>query len=292
MPVYNGELFIRKALDSILSQTFSDFELIISDNASTDNTSLICEEYLKNDKRIRYFKQQKNMGPLWNFNFVLQNAKYEYFLWVAIDDVLLPKFLEKNVKALESDKAVVGSISKVKTYSLHDNSQTPASESGYRKFRKKLIRRFRPSGAHQISGSYEKKVRTLLKKSAYQVIYSLFRTDDLKKSMVTKSFVGIDGAIVLNILKHGDIHMTDEVMMYRYDYGASTKGSISTARLLNKGVLTTIFPHYPLTSWFIRNIGFGAFLKNIDHFIALAIAGEVFLIIEAILSTRKLLKRT
>ncbi len=292
MPVYNGELFIRKALDSILSQTFTDYELIISNNASTDDTSLICEEYAKKDKRIRYIKQQKNMGPLWNFNFVLQNATNEYFLWVAADDVLLPQFIEKNITVLENDKSFVGSISKVKTYSLDNNSEKHASDSGYREFRKKLIRRFRPSGAHAISGSYEKKVRTFLKKSAYQIIYGIFRTDDLTKSMVTESFVGIDGAIGLNVLKHGNINMINEVLMYRYDYGTSTIGSISNARQLNKGISGIIFPHYPLTSWFIRNIGFGAFLKNIDHFIALTIAGEIFLIIEAILSIRKLLKRT
>ncbi|MGI0023127.1 MAG: glycosyltransferase family 2 protein, partial [Nitrososphaeraceae archaeon] len=107
--VYNGEKFIRKRLDSLLEQTFTDFELIISDNASTDFTSAICEEYAKKDKRVRYIHQEKNKGAIWNFIFVLQEAKSDYFVWAAVDDLLSPDFLEKNVKVLESNKNVVGS---------------------------------------------------------------------------------------------------------------------------------------------------------------------------------------
>jgi len=64
LPVYNGEKFIRKNLDSLLSQSYPYFELIISDNASTDSTSSICKEYEKKDKRIRYIRQKKNMGAV------------------------------------------------------------------------------------------------------------------------------------------------------------------------------------------------------------------------------------
>ena len=96
LPVYNGDKFIRNALDSILSQTFGDFELIISDNASTDSTSVICQEYMKKDPRIRYIRQENNMGGLWNLNFVLQEASYEYFMWAAVDDYWLSTFIEKT----------------------------------------------------------------------------------------------------------------------------------------------------------------------------------------------------
>ena len=75
MPVYNGEQFLHKRIDSLLAQTFQNCELIISDNASTDSTPSICNEYSKKDKRIRYFRQERNMGVIWNFNFVLDQAK-------------------------------------------------------------------------------------------------------------------------------------------------------------------------------------------------------------------------
>ena len=71
LPVYNGEKLLRKSLDSILSQTFSDFELIISDNASSDLTPDICKEYLKRDKRIRYVRQKKNLGVHGNYFFLV-----------------------------------------------------------------------------------------------------------------------------------------------------------------------------------------------------------------------------
>ena len=86
MPVYNGEPFIREALDSLLAQTFTDFELIISDNGSTDATEAICREYAEKDMRIRYMRQRENRGAVTNFWFVLNEALGEYFMWAAADD--------------------------------------------------------------------------------------------------------------------------------------------------------------------------------------------------------------
>lgn len=87
MPVYNGERFIREAMESLLTQSFADFELIISDNASTDTTELICRNYAAQDSRIRYVRQQENIGALPNFQFVLNEARGEFFMWAACDDV-------------------------------------------------------------------------------------------------------------------------------------------------------------------------------------------------------------
>lgn len=87
MPVYNGENYIREALDSLLAQTFTNFELIISDNASNDATETICREYAARDSRIRYFRQSNSIGGLGNFLFVLDEAAGEYFIWASHDDV-------------------------------------------------------------------------------------------------------------------------------------------------------------------------------------------------------------
>ncbi|WP_126455646.1 glycosyltransferase family 2 protein [Sulfuriflexus mobilis] len=95
MPVYNGAEYIRKAIDSLLSQTFNDFELIISDNASSDSTEYICQEYVKNDSRIRYFRQPENMGGEWNFRFVFEEAKGTYFMWAAADDMWAPDWIKR-----------------------------------------------------------------------------------------------------------------------------------------------------------------------------------------------------
>ena len=91
MPVYNGANFIREAIDSLLLQTFTDFELIISDNASIDETEAICREYAKKDLRIRYIRQPENRGIIFNFKLVLEEAKGEYFMWAAHDDIVSSK---------------------------------------------------------------------------------------------------------------------------------------------------------------------------------------------------------
>lgn len=98
MPVNNGAMFIRQALDSALAQTFTDFELIISDNASNDDTQLICEEYCNKHPQIIYVRHKKNLGAHWNFNFVTQNAKGDFITWLAHDDILEPTFLSETVR--------------------------------------------------------------------------------------------------------------------------------------------------------------------------------------------------
>jgi len=105
MPVYNGEAFIREALDSLLAQTFTDFELIISDNASTDGTEAICREYAAKDARIRYVRQAENRGGIPNFQFVLDEAVGEYFMWAAADDVWLPNFIQHCRLLLDEDRS-------------------------------------------------------------------------------------------------------------------------------------------------------------------------------------------
>lgn len=87
MPVFNGGLFIEAALASLLNQSYKNFELIISDNASSDSTETICKKYLRLDSRITYIKQTTNKGGLENFYTVLSHATGEYFMWAAADDV-------------------------------------------------------------------------------------------------------------------------------------------------------------------------------------------------------------
>ncbi|MDZ7958057.1 MAG: glycosyltransferase family 2 protein [Aulosira sp. DedQUE10] len=107
LPVYNGEKFIRESIDSILAQTFQDFELIISDNASTDSTEEICRAYAAQDQRIRYYRNQTNIGCARNFNRVFELSTGEYFKWAAHDDLHAPDFLQKCIAILDQDPTVV-----------------------------------------------------------------------------------------------------------------------------------------------------------------------------------------
>jgi glycosyltransferase involved in cell wall biosynthesis len=107
MPVFNGERFLREALDSLLSQTFADFELIISDNASTDASEQICREYVRSDPRVRYIRQPRNMGAMYNWNFVVGEARGRFFKWASCNDRCEPTMLEKCVEVLRQDQNVV-----------------------------------------------------------------------------------------------------------------------------------------------------------------------------------------
>ncbi|MCX7132363.1 glycosyltransferase family 2 protein [Aeromonas sp.] len=111
VPVYNGEKTIRQCLDSIVLQTFSDFELIIADNASVDNTESICREYELADKRITYIRHHENMGGEYNLKYLLGKASGEYFMWAAVDDIRSLDFLEVHVSFLDNNKAYVSSTS-------------------------------------------------------------------------------------------------------------------------------------------------------------------------------------
>ena len=107
LPVYNGARFLAEALDSLLSQTFRDFVLFISDNASTDNTEQICAEYAARDERIRYFRQPVNIGAPRNWNFVADQARGEYFKWATSNDICHQDMLAACVAALDADPQAV-----------------------------------------------------------------------------------------------------------------------------------------------------------------------------------------
>ncbi|MGI0494165.1 glycosyltransferase family 2 protein [Alkalinema pantanalense CENA528] len=107
IPVYNGQRYLALTLDSLLNQTFADFEIIISDNASTDGTQAICERYAAQDHRIYYCRATENRGPGWNYQRVFELATGKYFKWHAYDDLLEPDFLEKCVDVLDRDSRVV-----------------------------------------------------------------------------------------------------------------------------------------------------------------------------------------
>ena len=102
LPVYNGENFIANALDSLLAQTWSDFEIIISDNASSDATGAVCRQFAAQDPRIRYVRQHSNRGGAFNHAHVVEQARGRYFKWQAHDDLCHPEMLACCVAAHEA----------------------------------------------------------------------------------------------------------------------------------------------------------------------------------------------
>jgi glycosyltransferase involved in cell wall biosynthesis len=114
LPVYNGENFVEHALESILAQTYHDFELVISDNGSTDRTQEICEKYARADARIRYFRYDVNRGAGWNYENARALARgTDFFKWSAHDDVIAPTFVARCIQALDNDPGAVLAFSGV-----------------------------------------------------------------------------------------------------------------------------------------------------------------------------------
>ena len=282
LPIYNADKFIRKRIENLLSQTFSDFELIISDNASTDNSVKICKEFMKKDSRIKLYVQDHNIGQFQNFNFVLDQALGKYFIWAAADDLLLPEFLEKNVSILEAEKNIVTSISKLKMFGeFTDNLKINKNNSTLNKIESKIKTRLSYMDCFPISGKYENKVCDFFKKCRHsQVFYGLHRTDAIKKCMITKFIMGFDTFYALSLLRYGDIHVIDDVLMEVFDGGDSRSGMIKISKMVNNSWYGVLFPWIPTTIICRKHLGLSLFLKNSDFFIKLNLSGWFSLIID------------
>jgi glycosyltransferase involved in cell wall biosynthesis len=103
LTAYNSSEFIGESIQSLLTQTARDFIIIISDDASTDDTEHVCNTWLKKDSRITYFRQQNNLGPRANFEFVFQQCQTKYFMWASHDDIWSPNFVEECLAKLEQN---------------------------------------------------------------------------------------------------------------------------------------------------------------------------------------------
>jgi glycosyltransferase involved in cell wall biosynthesis len=291
LPVYNGEKFLEEKIISLLNQTVADFEIIISDNASTDSTLEICQKYLQKDKRIRYFKQEKNMGFPWNFNFVLKEARGKYFLWTSVDDIILPEFIKKNVVVLESNDKIVCSASQVKSYGEKTNNFSKKDSKGFtEKIWQTIIRKSAYLQNYSTSGSYERKIRFYLKLRGHiQVFFGVYRTNQIQEFFVSELEDCMDLSTMINGFKFGDYNILDEVLMYRYDGGTTSRGIFHYAKQTNSNFLDIIFLHYPFFKWFWKNFGKKIFFKNIDCFIKQDLELGLYILVDIF---RELKKRT
>jgi glycosyltransferase involved in cell wall biosynthesis len=107
MPVYNGAKWIRESIDYLLNQSFKDFELIIADNASTDETEAICRGIADRDPRVRYYRHSSNIGVYRNYDHVFERSAAPFFKWASCNDICLDGFLEKCLAVLRDQPDVV-----------------------------------------------------------------------------------------------------------------------------------------------------------------------------------------
>ena len=116
LPAYMAAKWIGSCLESALAQTVSEFELIISDNCSTDETYAIVQRFAERDSRIRAFRQAENVGITANHNFTYLQASAPYFCWLSATDIYHPEFLARCLKAIESAPDVVLAAPRASTF--------------------------------------------------------------------------------------------------------------------------------------------------------------------------------
>ena len=215
MPVYNGEPFIREALDSILAQTYEDFELIISDNASTDSTEMICRAYAAQDSRIRYLRNPSNVGAAKNYNAVFQISTGEYFKWAAHDDICLPTFLERCVEVLDREPSVVVCSPKGLIIDAEGN---PIGHYPY-----SLIFR---------SPHPQERFRQFFKVKGFHPIFGVIRSSALSRTGLIGNFEMADRVLLGELVLWGDFAEVPEYLYLRRKHAhVSTKANPTDRQL-------------------------------------------------------------
>ncbi|MFB3892212.1 MAG: glycosyltransferase family 2 protein [Phycisphaerae bacterium] len=243
LPVYNGGNYLRAAVDSLLAQTFGDFELIISDNASTDSTPDIAQEYARKDGRVRYIRSDENRGAAWNFNNVFHLSKGEYFKWSAHDDTCAPDFIRKCVDILDSRPEVVVCTTQA-CYLSPDGQPYPRPEYNVRMGSARPHERFHDL----ICISY-----------GCLPVFGLIRRDVLARTGLIGAYVASDLVLVAELALHGPIHEIPECLLFNRDHAdrltrayptAHSRGGWFNPALAGK----VIFPTWRLLPEFVAAI--------------------------------------
>lgn len=206
VPVFNGEPFLAETLKSLLNQTFSDFEIVISDNASTDRTEEICRAYASRDSRIRYYRSDVNRGAAWNYNRVFRLATGEYFKWNSADDVCAPEFLAKCVAALDQDTRAVMAITQV--IEIDECGQPLKSLPGQSLL--PLVPRTAPA--------HVRFRRNIRHDHLCLSVYSLMRSDILRRTDLIGSYPDSDRVLLAHLALLGPCVVIPETLFFNRDH--------------------------------------------------------------------------
>lgn len=203
MPVYNGSNFISDAIESILAQSFEDWELIITDNASEDGTQSIVEGYASKDKRIRYFRNEENIGAAANYNLGFEHARGDYFKWCAHDDTISPDYAKVCVAALDEDPSlslahgITKGIDKDGNVSPLVGAETPSilDEDPVKRFSALL---------NYIGDCFS--------------IFGVYRTPYLAKSTLHRPYYGSDRGLLAEMAILGKYRRIEEAVFYNREH--------------------------------------------------------------------------
>ena len=195
--MHNGIATVERAIVSVLTQTWTDLELVVSDNGSTDGTEALCRRYAALDARIRYTRHPTLRGPLENFAFVLREARAPYFMWLAADDYLLPTLLERAVEVLDHNPGVVCAVPRAR-FVDPDGTTRPAL------------------GTFGLAGSLRENVCAFLHDpNDNSRFYGVYRRPALLHVLPRSAYYGADWTISVGTLLFGTHHELPEVLLVR-----------------------------------------------------------------------------
>ncbi len=213
LPVYNGENFISVAIESILAQTVSDLELIICDNASTDTTEQICRAYATRDKRIRYLRNDKNLGVSPNFNRAFREARGRFFKWITHDDAITPDCFEKTLAMLQARPDASLCHSRVRL--IDENGETIE---------------YYDTGLHHI-GDARQSVRfgeMICKPHQCLECDGLMPSEGIARTALYGSFPGADRALLTELALVGPILRVDEPLFLTREHSSRFRRTNTT----------------------------------------------------------------
>lgn len=195
--MHNGIATVERAIVSVLGQTRTDIELVVSDNASTDGTEALCRRYAALDARIRYTRHPTLLAPLENFAFVLREARAPYFMWLAADDYVLPALIERAVEVLDRDPGVVCAVPRTR-FVEPDGTTRPAL------------------GTFALTGSLRDNVCAFLHDpNDNSRFYGLYRRPALLHVLPRSGYYAADWTISVGTLLFGTHHELSEVLLVR-----------------------------------------------------------------------------
>jgi glycosyltransferase involved in cell wall biosynthesis len=213
LPVYNGSAYVAESIEALLGQTFEDFELIISDNASTDDTGAICRRYEKLDSRVRYFRQTRNVGLAPNHNFCARRARGELFKWAAGDDLYARDLLEKCVAALDEHPQVVLAHSFT---AMIDDAGTVFQANAY------PLATSAPRAPDRF--------RSLLNDSGGDDDGGVMRRAVLLRTAMKESYHHADRTIITEVALHGPFYQVQDWLYFRRDHPGRAERSHPSVR--------------------------------------------------------------
>ncbi len=199
LPVYNGENYLAEAIDSILAQTFTDLELLISDNASTDRTEAICRAYAAQDERVIYVRNEKNMGASYNYNRLVPMARGEYFKWGAHDDLITPDFLQRCVDVLDADESIV--LCYPLAQAIDENGD--------------VVKVFPPKPGIDSYKVPERFYECVVVPHSQNAVFGVIRTNQLRQTQLIGNYSSSDRTLLGELILLGRFYEIQDVLFYK-----------------------------------------------------------------------------